>query len=137
MTRRAEDALQIACADYLRGLGLSFLHVKNQGRWSPQYGHQLNRMGRRKGALDLIVFDVPTAKLPRGVFWIECKRPVARLKNGRLSKAKATLSDEQKDFIAEMAAMGMPTLIVRSLEDLHTGMRGLGVASRFSMGSKT
>lgn len=128
--RRAEDSFQVACADFLRGAGVSFLHVKNQGRWSPQYGKVLNRMGRRAGALDLLVFTEQSAKLPRGIFWVECKRPRQVLRSGRVSRAKADVSEEQRQFIAEMCAMGMPCLIVRSLDELQAGMAGLGVPMR-------
>ena len=127
---RAEDNFQITVADELRRAGLLFLHVKNQGKWSPQYGKRLNRMGRRKGALDLEVFTPVSEKLPRGIVWIECKRPPALLSSGKISKAKPRIDEDQEAFIAEVTALGMPVLIVRTLDELYSGMAGLGVPLR-------
>lgn len=128
--RRSEDNFQITVADELRRANLFFIHVKNQGKWSPQYGKRLNRMGRRKGALDLQVFAEISDKLPRGIVWIECKRPPQVLPSGKVSKAKPRVDEDQEAFIAECTSRGMPVLVVRSLDELFAGMAGLGVPLR-------
>jgi len=128
--KRQEDSLQITVADELRAAGLFFLHVKNQGKWSPQYGKRLNRMGRRKGALDLEVFAEISDKLPRGILWIECKRPPQILPSGKVSKAKPRVDEDQEAFIADCTSRGMPVLIVRTLDELRAGMKALGVPLR-------
>jgi hypothetical protein len=124
---RPEDAFQIVVVDWLRAHGIFCMHVKNQGKWSAHYGVTLNRMGRVKGATDLLCFTEISAKLPRGAFWIECKEPPKRLQDGTLSKAKARTSSEQDAFIAEMGARGMPTLIVRDLWTLESALCNMGV----------
>ena len=125
--QRAEDAFQISVVDWLRAHGIFCMHVKNQGKWAAHYGAILNRMGRVAGAPDLLCFTEISAKLPRGVFWVECKEPSKRLQDGTLSKAKARTSAEQDAFIGEMGARGMPTFVVRDLWSLESALRNMGV----------
>lgn len=124
---RPEDNAQIAIVDFLRRAGLFVAHVKNQGKWSAHYGAMLNRMGRKKGMADLLVLTPITQALPRGAVMIECKHPPARLKDGTLSKAKVTLSDDQKDVAAELAALGVPTILARSIDDVERALSNMGV----------
>jgi hypothetical protein len=127
---RAEDNFQITVFDYLKRNGIYAFHIKNQGKWSPAYGRKLRQMGRRKGMLDLQCITAISEKLPRGVFMIECKRPPQRLPSGKLSKAQPRLEPEQVEVIGELAALGIPTLIVRSLDELDVALLSLGVSVR-------
>lgn len=125
---RPEDALQISVVDYLTRNNLFAFHIKNQGKWSAGYGRKLKRMGRKAGMPDLQVVTAQSDKLPRGVFMIECKAPPKRLRSGRLSQALPRVDKEQDAMMARLAALGIPTLIIRSLDDLELALIGLGVA---------
>lgn len=124
---RGEDNFQVLVFDYLARNGVYAFHIKNQGKWSPAYGRKLRRMGRRKGMLDLECITEISAKLPRGIFMVEVKRPPQLLPSGKLSKAAPRLEPEQIEVIGELAALGIPTLIVRSIEELDVALRALGV----------
>jgi hypothetical protein len=125
--RRPEDSLQISAVQYLRMNGIFCAHVKNQGKWSPQYGAKLNRMGRVAGMPDLLCLTDQSEKLRRGVFMIEFKKPPHRLKSGALSKAKPRFEPDQTATIAELAGRDVPVLIIRDLAALETALRGLGI----------
>ena len=74
--RGDETQEQIAVADYLRLIGALFLHIPNEGKRSPVTAAILERMGMKKGAPDLIIFE------PRGKyhgFAIEMKTARGRL----------------------------------------------------------
>ena len=63
-------------ADYLTLIGALFLHIPNEGQRSPVTAAVLKRMGLKKGAPDLIIFE------PRGKyhgFAIEMKAAGGRL----------------------------------------------------------
>lgn len=127
MSRR-EDAFQIALVGILEWNGVYVRHVKNQGKWSPQYGAKLNRMGRKKGAADLECFTEITPQLSRGIFMIDAKRPPRVLKSGRLSTAKPKLDEDQQE-VADllMARFGIPTLCVNTLDEAIVQIKALGV----------
>lgn len=127
---RREDNLQVSVFDWLTRHGLYAFHIKNQGKWSPAYGAKLKRMGRRKGMLDLQVITEVSAVLPRGIFMIECKPPPAVLPSGKLSKAKPAVSEDQDKVIAELAARGIPTLIIRGVDELERALKHMGVPFR-------
>lgn len=124
---RPEDALQVAVIDYLTRNGLFAFHIPNQGHWSAAYGLKLKRMGRRAGMPDLQVICQQSAPLPRGVFMVECKAPPKRLRSGKLSSAKPRLDREQHETISQLAALGVPTLIIRSVDELELALLGLGL----------
>ena len=127
---RPEDALQISVVDYLTRNNLFAFHIKNQGKWSAAYGAKLKRMGRKAGMPDLQVIAPQSDKLPRGILWIECKRPPQILPSVKVSKAKPRVDEDQEAFIADCTSRGMPVLIVRTLDELRAGMKALGVPLR-------
>lgn len=124
---RPEDALQVAVVDYLTRNGLFVFHIPNQGSWSAAYGLKLKRMGRRAGMPDLQMICQQSDPLPRGVLMIECKAPPKRLRSGKFSAAKPRVDREQHEAISQLAALGIPTLIIRSIDELELALLGLGL----------
>jgi hypothetical protein len=76
-----EEQEQLALADLLNQLKLTWFHPANEGMRKPQYAAKQKRLGLKAGIPDVIILDVPP-KFPesRGAV-IELKRQ----KGGRLS----------------------------------------------------
>lgn len=72
----------------------ALLHFANEGKRSAAYGHKLKRMGMRPGTADYFL-AIPVEKYP-GLF-LELKRS---------DKSKSSLTDLQKQFLADMASRG-------------------------------
>ncbi len=122
---RSEDALQKSLVAWLRFNGLFVTHVPNTARRSPREGKRYRDMGMVAGYPDLIVHG----QGGRTVL-IEVKAPPARLKSGALSKARPRLSDDQEAILPQLAALGIPVLVARSIDDVEAALRGLGVPLR-------
>ncbi len=118
--KRAEDSLQIGIVQWLRLHGYFVTHVPNTARRSPREGARFKEMGMVAGYPDLIVHG------KGGRTWlIEVKAPPQRLKSGKLSEAKPNLSPEQRAVISDLAALGIPVLVARSIEDVAKALKGM------------
>ena len=128
---REEDDFQIGVVTMLEANGLYVRHLVNQGRWSPQYGAKLNRMGRKKGAADLEIFTPITPQLPRGIVMLDCKHPPKILPSGKRSNAKPKLDDDQQE-VADllMERFGIPTIYVNTIDEAVAQLKALGVPFR-------
>lgn len=137
--KRDEEKLQRALVAYLRAaLPRPWLvfHPANGGGRSKAEAGILKAMGVLAGMPDLLVvgprtaipLDSPVgnATLPR-LIALELKAPPKPLKRGGVSKAKPNVSDAQRDVIASLAACGVPTLIVRDVDEALRALTQLGV----------
>lgn len=57
-----EDEQQEIVVDYLELMGICYLHIPNEGKRSKSYGKRCKRLGLKKGAPDILIFE------PRGQF---------------------------------------------------------------------
>ena len=135
--RRPEQQLQKAVVAHLRARmpkpWLVWATPNGGGRSKAEAGVQ-KAMGVMAGIPDLFVLGPlengrMRVRSPR-LIAIELKAPPHRLKSGGISKAAVALSPAQKETIAALGECGVPTLVVRSIDDLEAGLRGLGVPLR-------
>jgi hypothetical protein len=132
--RRPEEALHRSVVAYLRATlpePWLVVHVPNGGGRSKAEAGILKAMGVLAGMPDLLVIG-PLDRLGRISIWptviaIELKAPPKMLKTGKPSQAKPAVSDAQRDVIAALGACGIPTLIVRDLDEAIRALRELGV----------
>ena len=82
----------------------------------------LKSLGVRPGMPDLFILG-PGCRL----IAIEVKAPAPTLKRGGVSQAKPRVSEEQHRVIAQLGALGVPTLIARSIDDVESALRNMGV----------
>jgi hypothetical protein len=138
--KRPEQALQINLVSALRLLlpePWLVVHVPNGGGRSKAEAGIFKAMGVLAGFPDLLVIG-PTNYLTvsgaqRGdtnIIAIELKAPHKMLKSGKPSKAKANLSDAQRDVIGALGQCGIPTLVVHSLPEAIDALKALGVPVR-------
>ncbi len=123
--KRPEEALHRVIVQYLR-FGLPkewvFWATPNQrGTRKAWEVKLLSGLGVRAGIPDLFVAGEGK------VIGIEIKAPVGTLKSGSKSRAKPNLSQAQKDTIGALAEAGIPTIVVRSLDEAVEALRALGV----------
>lgn len=149
---RAEEKLQRQLVAYLRAaLPAPWIvfHPANGGGRSKAEAGILKAMGVLAGVPDLFVigpsgkfttFDgepLMTAEqllrsgqygvaVPQTIA-IEVKAPPKMLKSGKQSTAKPSVSDAQRDVIAALGQCGIPTLIVRDLDEAIEALKNLGV----------
>lgn len=111
----AEARRQAAIVWYVRMVApqIRIFAVPNGGLRNKAEAARLKWTGVLAGVLDLVLI------LPGGrcAFW-ETKTPRGRL------------SDEQRDFIAVLEAMGHDWAIVQSIDDARAGLARLGVVTR-------
>lgn len=151
--RRPEQALQIKLVSTLRQLlpkPWLVVHVRNQGEQRSKRAHGiLKAMGVVAGFPDLLVigpsgkfttFDgepLMTAEqllrsgqygvaVPQTIA-IELKAPPKMLKSGQPSKAKPAVSEAQRDVIETLHQCGIPTIIVRSMDEAIDALKAMGV----------
>lgn len=136
--RRPEESLQRALVAHLRArlpAPWLVLHVPNGGGRSKAEAGILKAMGVLAGVPDLLVIGCGrTARDRNGVQWpaprviaLELKAPPKMLKSGKPSQAKPAVSDAQRDVIAALGKCGIPTLIVRDLDEAIEALARLGV----------
>lgn len=138
--QRPEQALQIKLVSTLRQLlpkPWLVVHVRNQGEQRSKRAHGiLKAMGVVAGFPDLLVIGpggwiYPT--IPQGkqqtaqVIALELKAPPKMLKSGEPSKAKSAVSDAQRDVIEALHQCGIPTVIVRSMDEAIDALKAMGV----------
>lgn len=121
---RPEERLQRAIVSHLR-LRLKprwlFWHTPNGGGRSKAEAGVLKAMGTRPGIPDLFVLGPD-----RTLVALELKAPPKPTKRGALSKAKPALSLAQRDTIQALEACGVPTVVVRDLDDAIAVLSTLG-----------
>ena len=154
--KRPEQALQINLVSALRLMlpePWLVVHVPNGGGRSKAEAGIFKAMGVLAGFPDLLVIgpyrraasgfslgamidsidpdDTPFLNTPlplrTAVIAIELKAPPKPTKSGKPSKAKANLSDAQRDVIGALGQCGIPTLIVRDLNEAIDALKALGV----------
>lgn len=99
-----------------------FWHTPNGGGRSAAEAGILKALGTRAGMPDLFILG-PGCQL----IAIEVKAPAPTLKRGGVSQAKPRVSEEQHRVIAQLGALGVPTLIARSIDDVESALRNMGV----------
>ena len=134
--KRPEQALQINLVSALRLMlpePWLVIHVPNGGGRSKAEASIFKAMGVLAGFPDLLVIG-PRWRRDPDVFEhgcdciaIELKAPPKMRKSGEPSKAKANLSDAQRDVIGALGQCGIPTLIVHSLPEAIDALKALGV----------
>lgn len=128
--RRPEEIVQRALCDHLR-LRLQppwiFWATPNQRGTRKVYEAQiLKTLGVRAGIPDLFVLG-PNSKL----IGVECKAPPRQPKDrARISRAKPRLSEAQVDTIGALGALGVPTIIVRDVDEAIRALTALGAPFR-------
>jgi hypothetical protein len=144
---RPEEILHRACVAYLRAAlpkPWFCAHVPNGGGRSKAEAGILKAMGVLAGMPDLLVFGPHETLVKRanGVFTefetkitprliaIEFKAPPKRLRSGGLSKASPRLSPAQRARQADLAACGVPYLVIDDLAEMVRALRALGVPLR-------
>ena len=146
--KRPEQALQIQLVSALRQLlpkPWLVVHVPNGGGRSKAEAGIFKAMGVLAGFPDLLVIGprmgiklgggepdvaVVRSQTMPNVIALELKAPPKMLKSGKPSKAKANLSDAQRDVIATLGQCGIPTLVVHSLPEAIDALKALGVPVR-------
>lgn len=112
MTRRPEEQIHRALAAHLRvrlPKPWMFWHTPNGGYRTPVEAAVMKSIGQRSGMPDLLLAGEGR------VIGVEVKTP------------KGTLSPAQKDTIAALAEAGIPTIIVRSVDEAEAVLRQMGV----------
>lgn len=138
--KRPEQALQIKLVSTLRQLlpkPWLVVHVRNQGEQRSKRAHGiLKAMGVLAGFPDLLVIgptpvvmtpDVRALVNTTTVIALELKAPPKMLKSGEPSKAKLAVSEAQRDVIEVLGQCGIPTIIVRSMDEAIDALKALGV----------
>jgi len=116
---RAEDALQIAVADFLRVAllpGTPWTSIEHAGRMTPQQGAVRKAKGVRRGLPDLIIWN------DGATHCIELKT-----KTG-------VQSAEQRAFQSEITDQGACYRVCRSVEDVETALREWRIPFRATLG---
>jgi hypothetical protein len=127
---RREDALHKSIVAHLRARlqkPWMFWHTPNSGiRRSGDnaaaYGGYLKSMGQQSGIPDLFILGPD-----RHLIAIELKAPPVTLKGGKLSEAKPRISDDQRAVINALGVNGVPTLIIRDLDQCMIALGEMGV----------
>jgi hypothetical protein len=113
--RNAEGRRQTAIVEFVRWVAphIVIFHPANGGWRTKAEGARFKAMGVLAGVLDLVLV------LPEGrsAYW-ETKTPRGRL------------SDDQKDFIGRLEALGHVWALVRSIDDARVELDRLGVITR-------
>jgi hypothetical protein len=123
--KRPEENLQRAIVAHLKARLLKpwiFWATPNGGGRSKAEAGMLKATGVKAGIPDLFILG-PDRKL----IAIELKAPPVSLKGGRLSEAKPRISDDQRATINDLGACGVPTLIIRDLDQCMNALGWMGV----------
>lgn len=126
---RPEEQLQKALVRHLtlrlEQPSLFWATTNQRGTRKPWEQAILKALGMRAGIPDLFVL-LPGSKL----IGLECKAPPALGKRGQLSKAKPRLNDAQAEVLPQLAALGVPTIIVRDVDDAIAALSTMGAKFR-------
>lgn len=109
-------------------------HIPNGGGRSKAEAGALKAMGTMAGLPDLLVMGPaetlvgPPHKTTRPhIIGLELKAPPAMLQSGKPSRAKPRVSDAQRDAIEALEQVGIPTFVVRSIDEAVDVLRKQGV----------
>jgi hypothetical protein len=112
-----EDALQVFTKELLdlRSVpGIVYFHVANENSESVQVRVKLKKRGVRKGVADWCIL------LPGRTAFLELKRP----KDGKQRAGKQ--SDAQKQFEADVTALGHTYMVARTPQEIESVLVTLG-----------
>jgi hypothetical protein len=126
---RPEELLQRSLVQHLK-LRLNppwifWANTNQRGTRKPWEQAILVGLGLKAGIPDLFVLGPGPI-----LIGIECKAPPATLKSGAKSKAKPRLNDAQSEVLPQLAALGVPTIIVRDIDDAIAALSTLGATFR-------
>lgn len=126
---RPEELLQRELVKHLR-LRLEppwmfWANTNQRGTRKPWEQAILVALGLKAGIPDMFVLG-PGSTL----IGIECKAPPRKLKSGAKSKEKPRLNDAQQVVIPQLAELGVPTIIVRDVDDAIAALSTLGAKFR-------
>lgn len=127
--KRPEEALQRSLVQHLK-LRLEppwmfWANTNQRGTRKPWEQQILVSLGLKAGIPDLFVLGPD-----RLLIGLECKAPAATLKSGEKSKAKPRLNEAQQEVIPQLAGLGVPTIIVRDVDDAIAALSSLGAKFR-------
>lgn len=127
--KRPEEQLQRSLVQHLK-LRLQppwmfWANTNQRGTRKPWEQAILVALGLKAGIPDLYLLG-PGSRL----IGLECKAPAATLKSGAKSKAKPAFNDAQKAVLPQLAELGVPTIIVRDIDDAIAALSTLGVPFR-------
>jgi hypothetical protein len=127
--QRPEEVLQRALVQHLR-LRLEppwmFWANTNQRGTRKAWEQQiLVSLGLKAGIPDLFVLGPD-----RLLIGIECKAPATKLKSGAKSKAKPRFTASQEEVLPQLAALGVPTIVARDIDDAIAALSSLGAKFR-------
>lgn len=114
--QQPEEAIQIQVVAHLRKHGVRFFHVPNGSKATARYRAKLWSLGLEAGVPDIVIVDPPRA---RGY---ECARAAAL----ELKADKGRVSDEQKQWLADLAARGWATAVTYGLDQALAQLRAWG-----------
>lgn len=123
--KRPEEVLHRSLAAYLAAClprPWLFWHTPNGGGRSKAEAGILKALGTRAGMPDLFVLG-PNSRL----IALEVKAPPRRLRDGTKSRTAPAVSDAQRDVIAALGEIGVPTIIVRDLDEAIAALLRMGV----------
>lgn len=127
--RRSEEQLQKSIVAQLRlrlePPWLFWANTAQRGTRKPWEQAILASLGQRAGIPDLYVLG-PGSRL----IGIECKAPPEIGKRGAVSKAKPRLNEAQQELFPKLAALGVPVLVVRDVDDALAALSTLGATFR-------
>lgn len=118
--RQPEEAIQIAVVAHLRKHGVRFFHVPNGSKASAGYRAKLWSLGLEAGVPDIMIVDPPPS-------W-----PLTLTGHGyraaalELKADKGRPSDEQKQWLSDLAVRGWATAITYGLDEALAQLRAWG-----------
>lgn len=127
--RRPEETLHRAIVQQLRlrlePPWLYWANTAQRGTRKPWEQAILAAMGQRAGLPDLFVLG-PGPKL----IGVEVKAPPELTKRGARSKAKPRLNEAQQALFPQLAALGVPVIVVRDVDDCIAALSTMGATFR-------
>lgn len=106
----------LTLCNWLNKHGVFFIHIPNEGQRTVQQSVLLKRMGLKKGAPDFIIPG------PENIA-IEMKRCKVKGKSGKMT-TPSKVSEEQKECLADMAALGWITYVSYGAADAIGFLQG-------------
>ena len=119
--RQPEEAIQIAVVAHLRKHGVRFFHVPNGSKASAGYRAKLWSLGLEAGVPDIVIVDKPYGSresLSEPTPWAGAAL--------ELKADKGRPSDEQKQWLSDLAVRGWATAITYGLDEALAQLRAWG-----------
>lgn len=115
---KTEREIHKTIAEILDRLGLIWCHVPNEGVRTWKTAALLKSLGMKKGVPDVLIFSPP----PIGGFGAAIEVKTTR---GRLS-------EEQREWLNMLSAIGWKTLVARSVDDVRNFLAEIGYLEKRS-----